>query len=64
MYGGLLIPEAYHYIQDPRVIESRARLVRDEALYDAFCIATSGEQIAARFEDFVEAGATTSSGRT
>jgi G6PDH family F420-dependent oxidoreductase len=56
VYGGLLIPEAYLYIQDPRVIESRARLVRDEALYDAFCIATSGEQIAARFEDFVEAG--------
>lgn len=56
VYGGLLIPEAYLYIQDPRVIESRALLVKDEALYDVFCIATSGEQIVARFEDFIEAG--------
>ena len=24
VYGGLLIPEAYNYIQDPRVIEQRA----------------------------------------
>lgn len=56
IYGGLLIPEAYHYIQDPRVIEQRARLVRDEALHEAFCIATSGEQIVAAFRRFIEAG--------
>jgi coenzyme F420-dependent glucose-6-phosphate dehydrogenase len=56
VYGGLLIPEAYHHIQDPRVIEQRALLVRDEALLDAFCIATSGEEVAGRFESFIEAG--------
>ena len=56
VYGGLLIPEAYHYIQDPRVIEARARLVRDEAMREAFCIATSGEQIARTFQGFIEAG--------
>ena len=56
VYGGLLIPEAYSYIQDPRVIEQRALLVRDEALSAAFCIATSGEEIIARFEAFIEAG--------
>jgi coenzyme F420-dependent glucose-6-phosphate dehydrogenase len=56
VYGGLLIPEAYQYIQDPRIIEQRALLVRDEALLDAFCIATSGEEVVARFESFIEAG--------
>jgi coenzyme F420-dependent glucose-6-phosphate dehydrogenase len=56
VYGGLLIPEAYEHIQDPRVIEQRARLVRDEALEEAFCVATSGEEIIARFEAFIEAG--------
>ncbi len=56
VYGGLLIPEAYHFIQDPRVIEQRALLVRDEALLEAFCIATSGEEVVARFENFIEAG--------
>lgn len=56
VYGGLLIPEAYHHIQDPRVIEERALLVRDEALENAFCIATSGEEVIARFESFIEAG--------
>jgi alkanesulfonate monooxygenase SsuD/methylene tetrahydromethanopterin reductase-like flavin-dependent oxidoreductase (luciferase family) len=56
VYGGLLIPEAYHYIQDPRVIEARARLVRDEAMREAFCIATSGEQIARTFQAFIDAG--------
>lgn len=56
VYGGLLIPEAYTYIQDPRIIEQRARLVRDEALEEAFCVATSGEEIIARFEAYIEAG--------
>lgn len=55
-YGGLLIPECYNHVQDPRVIEQRARLVRDEALEEAFCIATSGEQIAASFRGFIDAG--------
>src|SRR5436190_2006802 len=56
VYGGLLIPEAYSYIQDPRVIEQRALLVKDEALRQAFCVASSGEQIIKRFEAFIEAG--------
>jgi coenzyme F420-dependent glucose-6-phosphate dehydrogenase len=55
-YGGLLIPEAYSYIQDPRIIEERGRLIRDEAMEQAFCVATSGEEIIARFEAFIEAG--------
>jgi coenzyme F420-dependent glucose-6-phosphate dehydrogenase len=56
VYGGLLIPEAYHHIQDPRVIEQRALLVRDEAMDEAFCIATSTEEVVARMEPFIEAG--------
>jgi coenzyme F420-dependent glucose-6-phosphate dehydrogenase len=56
VYGGLLIPEAYSHIQDPRVIESRAMLVRDEAMQAAFCVASSGEQVIAQFERFIDAG--------
>lgn len=56
LYGGLLIPEAYHHIRDPRVIEQRASLVRDEALRAAFCVATSVEQIVARMRAFLDAG--------
>ncbi len=56
IYGGLLIPECYHHIQDPRVIESRARLIGEEAMREAFCIATSGEEIAAVFQSFIDAG--------
>jgi alkanesulfonate monooxygenase SsuD/methylene tetrahydromethanopterin reductase-like flavin-dependent oxidoreductase (luciferase family) len=56
VYGGLLIPEAYAYIEDPRVIEQRALLVRDDAMQAAFCIASSGEQIIAQFERFIDAG--------
>jgi coenzyme F420-dependent glucose-6-phosphate dehydrogenase len=56
VYGGLLIPEAYNYIQDPRVIEQRALLVKDDALRQAFCVASSGEQIIERFEAFIAAG--------
>ena len=56
MYGGLLIPECYHHIQDPRVIEERARLIRDDALLEAFCIASSGDEIAAAYRRFIDAG--------
>ena len=56
VYGGLLIPEAYTFIQDPRVIEQRALLVKDDALLAAFCVASSGEEIIRRFEAFIEAG--------
>ena len=56
VYGGLLIPEAYAYIEDPRIIEQRALLVKDEALRAAFCVASSGEEIIAQFERFIDAG--------
>jgi coenzyme F420-dependent glucose-6-phosphate dehydrogenase len=56
VYGGLLIPEAYNYIQDPRVIEQRALLVRDEALRQAFCIASTAEEVADAFQGFIDAG--------
>jgi len=56
IYGGLLIPECYHHIQDPRVIEQRARIVGEAALRDAFCIASSGEEIAHVFQRFIDAG--------
>ena len=56
VYGGLLIPEAYLYIEDPRVIEQRAMLVRDDAMQAAFCVASSAEEIIAQFERFIEAG--------
>jgi coenzyme F420-dependent glucose-6-phosphate dehydrogenase len=56
IYGGLLIPECYHHIQDPRVIEQRARIVSEEAMREAFCIATSGEEIARVFHEFIAAG--------
>jgi G6PDH family F420-dependent oxidoreductase len=55
-YGGLLIPEAYNYIQDPRVIEDRARLISEEALRGAFCIATSADEIVEVYRSFVDAG--------
>lgn len=56
VYGGLLIPEAYACIQDPRVIEQRALLVRDEALRAAFCVASTAAEVADTFARFVEAG--------
>jgi alkanesulfonate monooxygenase SsuD/methylene tetrahydromethanopterin reductase-like flavin-dependent oxidoreductase (luciferase family) len=56
VYGGLLIPEAYNYIQDPRVIEQRALLVRDESLREAFCIASTAEEVAETFQRFIDAG--------
>jgi coenzyme F420-dependent glucose-6-phosphate dehydrogenase len=56
VYGGLLIPEAYSFIEDPRIIEQRALLVRDDAMQAAFCIASSGEEIIAQFERFIAAG--------
>ena len=55
-YGGLLIPECYHYVQDPRIIEKRARLIRDDALCEAFCVASSGEQMASSFQAFIDVG--------
>jgi hypothetical protein len=38
------------------VIEQRALLVSDEALREAFCIATNGEEVVQKFARFIEAG--------
>ena len=59
LYGGVLIPECYSQIQDPRVIESRSRLVRDEALMEAFNVASKPEQLVQRFEEYVKVGVKT-----
>jgi coenzyme F420-dependent glucose-6-phosphate dehydrogenase len=56
VYGGLLIPEAFTHIQDPRVIEQRALLVKEDAMRRAFCVASSGEEIIQQFERFIQAG--------
>ncbi len=56
LYGGLLIPECFTTIRDPRIIEERAALVRDDVLRDAFGVATSAEQIIQRMEAFIEVG--------
>jgi len=55
-YGGLVIPECYDRIQDPRIIEQRAHLVRDDILKEAFGVATRPEQVLGRFQAFIEAG--------
>jgi G6PDH family F420-dependent oxidoreductase len=56
IYGGLLIPEAYNYIQDPRVIEERALLISDDALRRAFCISSSADEIVDTYRQFIDAG--------
>lgn len=56
LYGGLLVPEAYHTLRDPRAIEARAAEVSDDALREAFCIGSSVEQVVERMLAFVEAG--------
>jgi coenzyme F420-dependent glucose-6-phosphate dehydrogenase len=55
-YGGLLIPECYHLVQDPRIIEQRALLIRDDLLKEAFGVATDPGKIIERFEAFIKAG--------
>jgi G6PDH family F420-dependent oxidoreductase len=59
LYGGVLIPECYSIIQDPRVIESRSALVRDDVLISAFNIASKPDQIISRFEEYAKVGVTT-----
>lgn len=55
-YGGVLIPECYHLVQDPRVIEQRSRLVRDEILGQVFNIGSNGDTLIQNFEAYVKAG--------
>jgi G6PDH family F420-dependent oxidoreductase len=55
-YGGVLIPECYNLIQDPRIIEQRSRLVRDEVLMQVFNIGSKGDDLIQNFETYVKAG--------
>jgi coenzyme F420-dependent glucose-6-phosphate dehydrogenase len=55
-YGGLLIPECYHSIDDPRVIEARANLVRDDILAKVFGVSTSSDQLISHVEQFIKVG--------
>jgi len=55
-YGGLLIPECYHNIQDPRIIEKRACEVDDKALAAAFNIASKPDDLITKFEAYIKAG--------
>lgn len=55
-YGGLLIPECYHSIDDPRIIEARASLVGDNVLAKVFGIVTSADELISRVEDYIKVG--------
>jgi len=55
-YGGLLIPECYHWVSDPRIIEERAVLVKDEALSSAMLVATKPDEIIERAEAYIKVG--------
>jgi len=55
-YGGLLIPECYHTVDDPRIIEARASLVRDDVLAKVFGIVTSADELISRVEEYIKAG--------
>jgi len=55
-YGGLLIPECYHKIYDPRVIERRSSEVSDDMFFKAFNIASNPDDLIDRFEDYIKAG--------
>jgi len=55
-YGGLLIPECYHWVNDPRVIEDRAKLVGDKQLATAMLVATHPDEIIKRAEAYIKVG--------
>ncbi|MGO9645783.1 MAG: LLM class flavin-dependent oxidoreductase [Candidatus Bathyarchaeia archaeon] len=56
MYGGVLIPECYHLIQDPRTIEQRSQLVRDEVLDAVFNIGSKAETLIEKFDAYRKVG--------
>lgn len=56
LYGGNLIPEVFHTTKDPRVIEERGKLVRDEKLEEMFCVASEPEEIISRYEEYLDSG--------
>jgi coenzyme F420-dependent glucose-6-phosphate dehydrogenase len=55
-YAGLLIPECYHSIDDPRIIEARSSLVRDDVLARVFGIVTSADELISRLEGYIKVG--------
>lgn len=56
LYGGVLIPECYSMIQDPRIIEQRSNLVKDSVLMDVFAIGTTPEEIIRKYEAYKKIG--------
>ena len=56
LYGGVLIPECYSVIQDPRIIEQRSALVRDDVLTGAFAVGSNVGDLVERYATFVRAG--------
>jgi coenzyme F420-dependent glucose-6-phosphate dehydrogenase len=56
LYGGVLIPECYSVVQDPRVIEQRSALVRDDVLTAAFAVGSRAGDLVERYAAFAKAG--------
>jgi len=56
LYGGVLIPECYSVIQDPRIIEQRSRLVGDDVLMDVFCVSSNSDEIVEKYIQYINAG--------
>jgi len=56
LYGGVLIPECYSVVQDPRIIEQRSSLVRDEILMEIFTVASKPEEIIEKYAAYAKAG--------
>lgn len=56
LYGGVLIPECYSVVQDPRVIEQRSSLVRDDVLTAAFAVGSKASDLVERYAAFAKAG--------
>lgn len=56
LYGGVLIPECYSVVQDPRIIEQRSKLVRDDILESVFTVASKPEDIVEKYSVYIKAG--------
>lgn len=56
LYGGVLIPECYSVVQDPRVIEQRSALVRDDVLTSAFAVGSNAGELVERYAAYARAG--------
>jgi G6PDH family F420-dependent oxidoreductase len=56
LYGGVLIPECYSVVQDPRIIEQRSGLVKDSVLKEVFAIGSTAEDIVKKYEEYLKMG--------